>query len=128
MLELLTNTRPVTSPTSNSSVRPPALSRNARARSVDRPRSRAKWFSVPSGSTPSAMPVPASTEATALMVTSPPPRTISAGAARGGPVAAAGHDRRGRGARLALGELVERRALRGAQDARLQARVAEQRL
>src|SRR3954470_2898096 len=74
--------RPFTSPTSTSSVRPAAMSRTACAMSSDTPRSLAKWLSVPSGSTPSAMPVPASTDATALTVPSPPPATMSGGLAR----------------------------------------------
>jgi hypothetical protein len=43
------------------------------------PRSFAKWFRVPSGSTPKRTPLPTMHEATALMVPSPPPAaTISA--------------------------------------------------
>ena len=43
------------------------------------PRSLAKWFSVPSGRTPKAMPVSTSAAATVLTVPSPPPATISGG-------------------------------------------------
>ena len=56
--------------------RGPRPHRRARA---GMPRSLAKWFSVPSGSTPKAMPVSTSAAATVLTVPSPPPATISRG-------------------------------------------------
>src|SRR5476649_731556 len=76
-LELLTKMRPLTSPTSTCAVVPRAMVAMAWSRSSGMFKSLAKWFSVPSGSTPSATPLPASTDATALMVPSPPPATTA---------------------------------------------------
>src|SRR6185295_4993713 len=82
MLELLMNTRPFTSPTSMSRVLPPSAMRTAARASSGTPISRAKWFSVPTGSTASGMGVPTSAEATALTVPSPPAATTSGGFSR----------------------------------------------
>src|SRR5574338_1360293 len=67
------NTRPFISPTSTRRALPAAITRAASSISVGMPRSRAKWLSVPSGRMPSAVPVPASADAAAAMVPSPPP-------------------------------------------------------
>ena len=52
-----------------------AISLAASSVSSGMPRSRAKWLSVPSGRMPSAVLVPASADAAAAMVPSPPPTT-----------------------------------------------------
>ena len=48
-------TRPLTSPTSTATVSPAASTSSAASRSSGSPRSLAKWFSVPIGSTPSTV-------------------------------------------------------------------------
>src|SRR5438445_5156287 len=75
MLELFTKTRPFTSPTSTRASRPWTIAFAASATSIGTLRSRAKWLSVPIGTTPSADRVPASAPATVLTVPSPPAAT-----------------------------------------------------
>src|SRR6478752_7679682 len=75
------NILPFISATSTRRCLPPAISLAASPRSLGMPRSRAKWLSVPKGSTPSTVSVPASAEAAALIVPSPPP-TITKGSPR----------------------------------------------
>src|SRR6478672_3100388 len=68
-------TRPLTSAMSTCRVRPPAIAATAWSRSSGMPASFAKWLSVPSGSTPSGMSVPATAAAAVLIVPSPPAAT-----------------------------------------------------
>ena len=75
--ELLTNTRPLTSARSTARLgrrRSPGPRRRCRC---GRPRSLAKWLSVPSGSTPNSTPLSASIAATVPTVPSPPPTTTA---------------------------------------------------
>lgn len=74
--ELLTNSRPLTSPASTGRTSPRQIAWTASVRSIGTPMSRAKWFKVPRGSTPNGTFEPARTPATALTLPSPPPTTI----------------------------------------------------